>query len=282
MKMNRAIVITGASTGIGRASALRLAGDGFTVFAGVRIKTDGEALINNSKGRIVPLILDVTDEKMIARAVKEVSAETGGELFGLMNNAGIGQGSAVELIPVNIVRKLFEVNVIAIFAVTRAFLPLLRKARGRIVNTGSAGGFISLPASSLYNSSKFAVEAISDALRIELRPFGMHVSVLEPGLIRSEILRKGREARNKLLAQADPAVYDLYRDVIQHNVKWLEEGDRLPAEAVADRVHHAFTANKPKSRYVIGRDAKKLRFLGRLPSWARDYIVWKTIYGKNR
>ncbi|MCU0845670.1 MAG: SDR family oxidoreductase [Spirochaetes bacterium] len=279
MKTDRAIVITGASTGIGRASALRLERDGFTVFAGVRKKTDGDALTGDSMGRIMPLLLDVTDEKMITRAVKTVSTETGGELFGLMNNAGIGQGSAVELTPVSFVRELFEVNVIGIFAVTRAFMPLLRSAGGRIVNTGSAGGFISLPAASVYNSSKFAVEAISDALRVELRPFGIHVSVLEPGLIRSEILRKGREARDKLFAHADPAIRDLYKDVTRHNAKWLEEGPRLPAEAVAECVHHAFTAKRPKPRYVIGRDAKKLRFLGSLPSWARDYIVRKTIYG---
>ncbi|MBP7737802.1 MAG: SDR family oxidoreductase [Spirochaetes bacterium] len=279
MKTNQSIVITGASTGIGRACALRLESDGFRVFAGVRKKADGDALAALSKGGIVPLMLDVTDEKMIARAVKTVASETGGGLFGLMNNAGIGQGSAVELTPVSVVRELYEVNVIGMFAVTRAFLPLLRKARGRIVNTGSAGGFISLPAASVYNSSKFAVEAISDALRVELRPFGIHVSVLEPGLIRSEILRKGREARKSLIARADPDIYGLYGDVVQHNAKWLEEGARLPAEAVAERVHHAFTAKKPKSRYVIGRDAKKLRFLEGLPTPVRDCIVWKTIYG---
>ncbi len=119
MKTDRAIVITVASTGIGRACALRLAHDGFTVYAGVRKKSDGDALQKESTGQIVPLLLDVTDEKMITRAVKMVFAETGGKLFGLMNNAGIGRGSAVELTPVHIVGELFEVNVIGIFAVTR-------------------------------------------------------------------------------------------------------------------------------------------------------------------
>lgn len=277
MKKN-AIVITGASTGIGRASALLLAQKGFTVFAGVRKKADGDALAKDASGDVRSLLLDVTDEKAIANAVKEVTSETGGELYGLMNNAGTGLGSAVEITPVSTVRALFEVNVISIFAVTAAFLPLLRMSRGRIVNTGSANGFVSLPARSLYGATKFAVEAIGDSLRVELRPFGIQVSTLEPGVIQTEIWQKGAAARSELIARADPAVYRLYEDVISYYVNRFSNQKMLKAEEVAQCVLHAFTAKKPRHRYPVGKDARFFRFIGGLPSWARDYIVRKIIY----
>ena len=275
---NKAIVITGASTGIGRASALLLAQKGFTVFAGVRKKADGDALTKDASGDVRSLLLDVTDEKAIANAVKEVTKETGGELYGLMNNAGTGLGSAIEITPVSTVRALFEVNVISIFAVTAAFLPLLRKSGGRIVNTGSAIGFVSLPAGSLYGATKSAVEAIGDSLRVELRPFGIQVSTLEPGVIQTEVWQKSASAKSELIGKADPAVYRLYEDVIGYYANRFSNQKMLKAEEVAQRVLHAFTAKKPRHRYPIGKDARFFRFVGGLPSWARDYIVRKIIY----
>ena len=275
---NKAIVITGASTGIGRASALLLAQKGFTVFAGVRKKADGDALTKDASGDVRSLLLDVTDEKAIANAVKEVTKETGGELYGLMNNAGTGLGSAIEITPVSTVRALFEVNVISIFAVTAAFLPLLRKSGGRIVNTGSAIGFVSLPAGSLYGATKSAVEAIGDSLRVELRPFGIQVSTLEPGVIQTEVWQKAAAAKSELIAKADPAVYRLYEDVISYYANRFSNEKMLKAEEVAQCVLHAYTAKKPRHRYPIGKDARFFRFVGGLPSWARDYIVRKIIY----
>jgi len=175
MEGNKSVLITGSSTGIGRASALRLDKEGFQVFAGVRKSSDGNALKNATSGKLIPVILDVTESESIAKAVKTVSEKTNGELYGLMNNAGVPGGGPVELVPIPAIRNVFEVNVISVFAVTQAFLPLLRKSRGRVVNTGSAFGLTALPGRSVYSASKFAVEAISESLRVELRPFGAHI-----------------------------------------------------------------------------------------------------------
>ena len=175
MEDERSILITGSSTGIGRASALRLDKEGFQVFAGVRKSSDGEALKNAASGKLIPVVLDVTESESIAKAVKTVSEETNGELYGLMNNAGITAGGGpLELTPISEIRNVLDVNVISVFAVTQAFLPLLRKSKGRVVNTGSGFGLIALPGTSVYSASKFAVEAISESLRVELRPFGIN------------------------------------------------------------------------------------------------------------
>jgi NAD(P)-dependent dehydrogenase (short-subunit alcohol dehydrogenase family) len=178
------ILVTGASTGIGRACALRFAELGYRIFAGVRKLADGEALRANSSGNIEPVLLDVTQTESIVGALAVADDQP---LAGLVNNAGIALVGPLELLPIDAWRKQFEVNVIGLVAVTQAFLPLLRRGRGRIVNIGSIAGRSALPGSGAYDSTKFAVEAITDVLRMELHAFGISVSVIEAGAVATPI-----------------------------------------------------------------------------------------------
>jgi len=278
MEGKKTVLITGSSTGIGRASALRLEKEGFQVFAGVRKSSDGDALKNASSGSLIPVILDVTKLESIAKAVETVSEKTNGELYGLMNNAGISAGLTVELTPISVLRDVLEVNVIGFFAVTRAFLPLLRKSSGRIVNTASVSGLTALPGMSVYASSKYAVEAISESMRVELRPFGISVSVLEPGVIATGIWKKATAKAVDIISNANPEIFKLYAPLILFYKNNIEKQKYLPPEAVADRVYHAFTAKKPKYHYVVGNDAKFLAFIESLPERIRDWIIYKSMY----
>lgn len=274
----RSILITGSSTGIGRSCALYLESKGFQVFAGVRKKKDGEALVKASTGNLIPVIIDVTDEKSVSDAVKVISKATGGELYGLMNNAGISSGGPVEILPVSFIRQVIETNLIGVFTVTQSFLPLLRKGKGRIVNTGSISGITALPGMSSYSATKFAVEAISESMRLELRPFGIKVSVIEPGMVETEIWRKGSETMAGIVSKTKPEILQLYKP-LSRGFKKNTSGNRyLKPEAVAGYVYHAFTAAKPKRHYIIGKDAKMLAFIELLPEALRDWLIYKSIY----
>ncbi|MGD1157325.1 MAG: SDR family oxidoreductase, partial [Terriglobia bacterium] len=183
-----AVVITGASTGIGEACALHLDKLGFRVFAGIRKAADAEALRHRASARLVPIRLDVSDETEVEQAARNVTEALRGEgLAGLVNNAGIVVAGMLEFLPLDALRRQLEVNVVGQVAVTQAFLPHLRKARGRIVNIGSVSGLIAGPFSGAYAASKFALEALTDALRVELRPWKIHVSIVEPGNIQTPI-----------------------------------------------------------------------------------------------
>jgi len=278
MEENKTLLITGASTGIGRACALRMATAGFTVFAGVRKSGDGESLQKSASGKLIPILLDVTDVESIEKAVQTVSAAADGELYGLMNNAGISASGALETVPVSSIRDVMEVNVIGMFAVTKAFLPLLRKSKGRVVNTGSIAGLFATPGSSVYAASKFAVEGLSESLRLELRPFGISVSVLEPGAVRAEIWNKTRMAGEANRLNADPNVYKLYAPLMAFYKNLIATQPYLPPETVADCAHHAFTSKKPKPHYLIGKDARQISLVKRLPQKLRDWALYKTIY----
>src|SRR4249920_2929488 len=190
-----AVVVTGASTGIGAACALDCAGRGMTVFAGVRDHRAGEALAAKGGPSLLPITLDVTDESSIMRSVEMVQRVVGeGGLGGLVNNAGIVIGSPLEVIPLPQLRKQLEVNVIGQIAVTQAFLPVLRRARGRIVNMGSIAGRTTMPFLGPYSMSKFALEAMTTALRLELDTWGIEVSIVEPGAIATPIWEKSSKA----------------------------------------------------------------------------------------
>ena len=187
----RPVVVTGASTGIGEACALRLDKLGFTVFAGVRKDSDAEKLKQKASPRLTPIFLDVTDPESIASAVKIVTQIVGDRgLFGLVNNAGISIPSPLELIPIAEFQQQMQVNVTGQLAVTQAFLGLLRLRKGRIVNMGSISGRSATPFLGAYNISKFALEGFTDVLRMELRPWGISVSIIEPGAIATPIWEK--------------------------------------------------------------------------------------------
>jgi NAD(P)-dependent dehydrogenase (short-subunit alcohol dehydrogenase family) len=273
--MAGAIVISGASTGIGRACAVRMAEKGYDVFAGVRKPEDGEALRSDSD-RIVPVILDVTDQATIdatAATVREAVGERG--VAGLVNNAGITVQGPVEFVPLDDLRRQLEVNVIGQVALIQALLPLIRTAEGRIVNVTSVGGRVAHAFLSPYAASKYAMEAITDAMRRELRPWGIHVAAIEPGAIKTEIWRKGEETADDMLEQLGPEGLRLYGEPLQ-NVRKVakrfgERGD--PPEAVADKIEHALTARRPHTRYLIGREAKiQVALTTVLPDRAFDAI----------
>src|SRR6185312_16425833 len=200
-----AVVVTGASSGIGEACARRLAGLGFQVFAGVRRPEDGERLARDVPG-LRPLILDVTDADSIAQATRTVEQQTGGRgLAGLVNNAGVAVPAPIEYQPIDDFRRQLEINLIGQVAVTQAFLPQLRAARGRIVNMSSIGGKVAVPLLGAYAASKFGLEGFSDTLRRELRPWGIRVAVVEPGTIATPIWDKGIASGDELTRTLPPA-----------------------------------------------------------------------------
>jgi len=254
-----AVVITGASTGIGAACARFLADHGFQVFAGVRDRQAGEVLADGRTARLIPIQLDVTEEDSIRDAVDLVTqhlGETG--LAGLINNAGIAVGSPLEVIPIDRLRRQFEVNVFGQIAVTQAFLPLLRKGHGRIINMGSIAGRATIPLMGPYSASKFALEALTDALRLELQPWGMQVSVIEPGAIATPIWEKSIKAATDLEAIAGSAATIRYTEMMMRIKEAVGKAAEraIPPDAVVRAVVHALTAARPRTRYLVGTDAK--------------------------
>jgi NAD(P)-dependent dehydrogenase (short-subunit alcohol dehydrogenase family) len=252
----RAIVVTGASTGIGAACVADLAARDFTVFAGARTPA---AVPADATGRVIPVRLDVTDPDSIAEAAALVTARVGtAGLAGLVNNAGIVVSGPIEILPLEALRRQLEVNVVGQVAVTQAFLPLLRAARGRIVNMSSVAGRAVSPTLGAYAASKFALEAISDALRQELQPLGVHVAVIEPGAIATPIWRKSLVDADGQLGDLPAHVTSLYGTVATRMRRMAERAAEraIPAAAVASAVHHALTAARPRTRYMIGADAR--------------------------
>jgi NAD(P)-dependent dehydrogenase (short-subunit alcohol dehydrogenase family) len=278
--MTRAVVVTGASTGIGEACALYLDRMGFRVFAGVRKEADGEALKRQSSERLEAILLDVTEQDTIAAAARVVNEAVGDNgLVGLVNNAGISVAGPLEFLPLDAMRRQLEVNVVGQLAVTQAFLPLLRKAQGRIVNIGSIAGRSALPFLGPYAASKHAMEALTDSLRVELAPWGIIVSIVEPGSIATPIWSKGSAAADELIKQFPPEAHELYRDAITGMRRVAARMARrgIPAEHVAEVVAHALTAPRPKTRYLVGRDARIQILLSRLPDRWRDRLFMRAL-----
>jgi len=270
------VLITGASTGIGRATALRLAGSGWTVLAGVRRVKDGDALVAAGGERVVPLTLDVTDAAQIAAAVERVDEH--GSLDALVNNAGIGFGGPLELLPIDDLRAQFEVNVCGPVALTQALLPALRRAHGRIVFVSSVGGRVAMAFTAPYAASKHAVEAIGDALRVELRSSNVQVALVEPGSVTTPIWDKSRAQGEHLSVPAE--LTDQYGHVSAAMNKVLEDTERrgIPPERVAKTIEDALTARRMKARYLIGRDAKAMLLAKRLlPDHVFDRVARRAL-----
>ena len=273
----RSVVITGASTGIGEACALRLDRAGFRVFAGVRRDADAQALRAKASARLTPVTLDVTDAATIAQTLALVTDAVGpGGLSGLVNNAGVSGSAPLEYIPLQDLRAVLEVNLVGQLAMTQAFLPLLRARRGRIVMVGSVLGLVALPVGGAYVASKFGLEGLTDVLRLELTPAGVAVSIVEPGAIATPIWTKGIAAAETMLedlpASARPAFEERYGTMIAA----AREGARRSAEKgldpddVARVIETALTAARPAARYQVGRDAKLMRWLRHIPARRLD------------
>ena len=271
-----AFLVTGASSGIGRATALLLDRNGFQVFAGVRRSEHGEALRRQASERLTPILLDVTEPHSIVSAARTVSDTLGGRaLAGLVNNAGIDIAGPLETASIADARLQFEVNVIGLLAITQAFLPLLRQSKGRIVNIGSVLGRLAIPLMGAYSATKFALEGLTDAFRIELHPWGIHVSLIEPGPVETPLWSKthllagmsGERGAGKLYATANAAAHAAF-------TKFGQSG--ISPDRVATKVFEALTAPNPKPRYLVGRDAKALSWLAALvPDRIRDRILIK-------
>jgi NAD(P)-dependent dehydrogenase (short-subunit alcohol dehydrogenase family) len=263
------VLITGASTGIGHSTATRLAEAGWRVFAGVR-DTAGARLEG-----VEVVELDVTSADSIASALAHVGERTGGRLDALVNNAGIPVAGAVETVPVEDFRELIETNLIGSFAVTKAFLPLVRHARGRIVFVGSLGGRVAFPYASAYHASKFGIEGLAESLRSEMRPLGVSVSVIEPATMATEIWGKGREQLSAVRASLTAEQREVYGEALEGFDRTLASADddgEDPSE-VAETIEKALTASSPHDRYLVGRGARAVTLLEPLlPSAVFDRV----------
>jgi len=264
--IRKSVLVTGASSGIGKECALHLDKLGFKVFAGVRTEEAKEKLQKDVSDKFMPVILDVTKEETIRSAFEIISKEQGYPLFALVNNAGIGLRGVLEVTPEEELRKLLEVNVIGLHAVTKAFLPLLRNSKGRIINMGSENSFTAGASGSSYAASKFAVRAISDSLRLELLPFGMSVSLIAPTSTQSDIWEKNRIYRDDLHKSIASELHEVYKFFIKSEEKInVNNIKTITAEEVAKSVAHALISKKPKYEYPVGKKAKKVYRFSKLP-----------------
>jgi NAD(P)-dependent dehydrogenase (short-subunit alcohol dehydrogenase family) len=265
----KTVVVTGASSGIGRSCVERMIQAGWHVFATVRKSQDLDRLQSEGSSDLTPLILDVTDSLTITRAAEKVAAELGESgLDGLVNVAGIGIVGPIEYATRENLQRIFEVNVFGQIAVTQAFLPWLRRARGRVVNISSVGAHIAIPFGGLLSASKSAFGILSDSLRLELRPFGVRVVTVEPGSISTP-------AVDKTLGDIDAVVRNLpasgkaeYGEQLRKFIQmaYRREKNSDSPDVVAKSVHHALTARRPRIRYRVGKDARVLVTLPRILS----------------
>jgi len=271
------VFITGASTGIGEATALHFDRLGHTVFAGVRKDADGERLAAQASARLVPLLCDVTDSDQIAASRKLVGDAVGdGGLQGLINNAGVGVGGPLEHLELDQWREQLEVNVIGQIAVTKSFVDLVRFGQGRISFTGSIAGRGANPMLGPYSASKHAIEAVSQSLRGELAPWKIHVSVVEPGAIKTPIWGKGRSTADELVERIGPEAAAQYAEGIDFLRKGIDFQDKnsAPPHKVAKAFEHAMFSPRPRAQYLVGKDAKAIGILTRvLPQSTMDRLI---------
>src|SRR5262249_13082298 len=261
------VLVTGASSGIGRASALLLVENGFRVLAAVRKPVDGERLQADAGVELYPVIMDVTDGGSIQAAVAHVSAHlAGGNLDGLVNVAGIGLSAPLEYVSQEELRRLFDVNVFGQLAVIQAFLPMLHRSRGRIVNMSSVGAHIAIPFGGVLNACKAAFGTLSDTLRMELRPFGIRVSTVEPASINTPAVEKTLGHVEETINRLPPEGAQRYGDMLRKfNRRALpRELNGSPPDIVARAVLPALSAPGPRIRYVVGKLSRPMTLLPRL------------------
>ncbi|HEX4559928.1 MAG TPA: SDR family NAD(P)-dependent oxidoreductase [Mycobacterium sp.] len=266
-------VVTGASTGIGAATARELARRGFHVLAGVRRDRDADAIRGPG---IEPVIIDITNPDHIGALVTRVQGDPQGRAVrALVNNAAIQANVPVEAFAIDDWRRMFEVNLFGQVAVIQAFLPALIRSKGRVVNISSVGGRIAMAAYGPYAGTKFAIEAVSDSLRRELAPFGVGVVVVEPGAVRTEMLGRAIATSNELVSTMTPEQSQRYGGLMHAVTAQAESSTKsgLPPDAAAKVIAKAVTARKPRTRYTVGRDAALLTRLARiLPDRTLDRV----------
>ena len=248
------ILISGASTGIGRATAVHMARTGHQVWAGVRTERSFEDLVKMNVRGLHPLYLDVVDSQSIADAVSLVRKRAG-TLYALINNAGIAVSGPVEGLSMEAWREQFDINFFGLIELTKICLPLLRESKGRIVNISSISGRVASPFLSPYATSKFAVEAFSDSIRRELRPFGVRVAVIEPGPINTPIWKKSLAVGHQRKSDLPQEILELYGPAIERFTAAMEQSEleASPVQMVVKAVEHALLSSYPKTRYPVGR-----------------------------
>jgi len=282
MHSGNSVLITGASTGIGKACALLLDRLGYQVFAGVRKAQIGQGLEAEASERLTSVILDITRPEQIAGAVETVKEASGANkgLAGLVNNAGIAVAGPIEFLPIADLRRQLEVNVIGQIAVTQAFLPLLRRSHGRIVNISSAINRFALPFLGAYCASKFTMQILTDSLRRELAPWNIHVSIIEPGVIETPIWDKSYAAADAIGAGLPPRAKELYAEFFSTGRGFIEKFRRraVSPEAVAKTVRRCLETRRPKSRYIVGSGARLPKLIATfVPDRLVDWGVRKVL-----
>src|SRR5688500_2718512 len=272
------VLVTGASTGIGEATAMHLREVGFTPIAGVRKDEDAERMEGLGLRTVK---LDVTDADGIAAVRESLGDEP---LAGLVNNAGIAVAAPLEFLPIDRLRQQLEINLIGQVAVTQAFLPALRRARGRIVNVSSIGGRVALPLVGAYSASKFGLEGLSDSLRRELRGQGVDVILVEPGGVKTPIWKKGEQLADEMLEDVPREAERLYGRMIstlRAETKKIEEERGMEPSEVAEAIGTALTTSRPRARYVVGSDAKVRAPMARfLPPRVMDRLIVRALGGR--
>jgi NAD(P)-dependent dehydrogenase (short-subunit alcohol dehydrogenase family) len=268
----KSVVITGASSGIGRASVFQMSQAGWQVFATVRKPADGDRLLAECKQGVSPIIMDVEDGSSITAAAAQVAAQCAPGLSGLVNVAGIGMVQPVEYASRRDLQRIFDINFFGQIEVTQAFLPLIRKVRGRILNVTSVGAHIAIPFGGLLNASKSAFGILSDTLRLELHPFGIRVITIEPGAIATPAVEKTLGNVGQVIANLPEDGQARYGDMLQAVTRrgYEREMKGSAPDVVARAIHHALTAPRPKIRYRVGKDAK---FLATLPRVLPDSLL---------
>lgn len=273
----RSVLVTGSSTGIGEACALDLDKLGFRVFASVRKEEDAERIKSQASERFTTVIMDVTDADTVRQAADTIEASVGeAGLFGLVNNAGIAIPGPLECVPLDQVRRQFEVNVIGQLGVTQAVLPLIRTAQGRVVNMGSISGLVAPPYMGPYSASKFAFHSMNDALRIELKRWDIHVSIIAPDIVATPIWGKIMDTAFEMGKHLPRPIRKLYKEDLTAMWQTSQKADEtgMGVDRVVRAVRHALTARRPKTRYFVGRRTVAAFWGARnLPNRISDWFV---------
>ena len=276
--MHKSILVTGASSGIGEATAIDLAHHGFKVFAAARRLEKLKSLAGLAHGRIIPIAMDVTDEASIASAMEEISKETD-TLFGLVNNAGVSVMGPGESVPISDWRRQFETNVFGVVNVSKAVLPQMRAAGvGRIVNVGSVAGRIVAPFMTVYGASKHALEGLSDGMRRELKPHGVKVIIIRPGFTNTPFAEQEQEELEKYVDD------DPYAEQVKLFKNWHSQGhvNGPPPTMVADVIHKALIAERPHTRYTVPAKMLPNLMLRNLAPSALTDRIFERVTGLNK
>jgi NAD(P)-dependent dehydrogenase (short-subunit alcohol dehydrogenase family) len=279
----KTVVITGCSVGAGYAAASRMAQEGWNVFAAVRTQADADRLEKEIEGSLTAFLCDVRDRDQVLAMAKAVTAIVGERgLDGLVCNAGVGASGPIEFLDQDEMSIPIEVNLYGSIFCAQAFLPLLRRARGRIINVTSGAVLFTMPMMSTYPASKLGLEVLSRQLQAEVAQFGIHVCVLDPGHIKTRMTQTAAEASDAARAKLPPEANTLYGEQLDRMAELsreMEGSGKEPAE-VAEIYFQALTDAQPKDFYMVGSDAKWLRRASKwLPQWARIKIANRIMTG---